>query len=273
MLADAFKAEGLRFLRQRGALLWGFGFIPALMLLLTLAAALFARTHIHQKMPGAASVADSVLRNIHYASAPPAQLFVLLAAAAIFAGDYRWESWRLFTPRNSRVTLMLGKLGVYALASAAGALLLGLSGALQTLLAAGIDGSAVAWPDASAAFLGGLGQALATAWLDLMLLGELALLVAVVTRSNIATVMVPFALFCVQALVMSQLPQPARVDPSLKQMLEMPSLAVDMLRGTPAPFGEHGASPFMAAIVVAAWLLAVLGLALWLFRRQDLTRE
>jgi ABC-2 type transport system permease protein len=273
MLADAFRAEGMRFLRQRGAILWGYGFVPALGLLVAIATAFFVRSHIHQKMPGAALVGDSILRGIQGASSPPDQLFVLLAAAALFAGDYRWESWRLFTPRNSRTNLLLGKLGVYAVASLAGLLLLGFSGLLQSALGAAIDGSSVTFPALGGPFLGKLGLGLATGWLDLMLLGELALLTAILTRSNIAAVLVPFALFCVQAFAISLLPGPMRVDPPLKYLLALPSLSVDMLRGTPAPFGEHAANPLVAGVIVAAWLAAMLGLALWLFRRQDLTRE
>jgi ABC-2 type transport system permease protein len=274
MLADAFRAEGLRFLRQRGALIWGFGFFPAIMLLLALGAAFFVRTQLHQKVPGAASVAESLFRNIHYASAPPAQLFVLLAAAALFAGDYRWETWRLITPRNSRITLLLGKLAVYALACLAGLMLLGLSGVLQTVLGAAIDGSSVAPPDFSAAFFGHLGLSLATAWLDLMLLGELALLVAVVTRSNIAAIMVPFGLFCVQAFAVTQIHGQDRIQPAFKALITLPSLSVDVLRGSVlGPGGEQAAGAGLAGLCVVVWLAGLGALALWLFQRQDLTRE
>jgi ABC-2 type transport system permease protein len=274
MLADAFRAESLRFLRQRGAILWGFGFFPALMLLLALGTAFFVRTHVHQKMPGAASVAESLFRNIHYASAPPDQLFVLLAAGALFAGDYRWETWRLLTPRNSRTTLLLGKLGVYALACLAGLALLGLSGVLQTVLGAAIDGSSIAMPDVSAAFFGQLGLSLATAWLDLMLLGELALLIAILTRSNIAAIMVPFGLFCVQAFVVSQIHGADRIQPPLKYLVTLPSLSVDVLRGTVlGPGGEQATGAGLAGLCVVVWLLGLAAAALALFQRQDLTRE
>ncbi len=274
MLADAFRAEGGRFLRQRGALIWGFGFFPAIMLLLSLAAAFFVRTQVHQKMPGAASVAESLFRNIHYASAPPDQLFVLLAAAALFAGDYRWETWRLITPRNSRLTLLAGKLAVYGLACLAGLVLLALSGVLQTVLGSAIDGSSVAAPDFSAAFFGRLGLALSTAWLDLMLLGELALLVTVLTRSNIAAIMVPFGLFCVQAFVVSQIHGEDRIAPAFKWLATLPSLSVDVLRGSIlGPNGEQATGAGLAGLCVLVWLLGLAGLALALFQRQDLTRE
>lgn len=273
MLADALRAEGMRFLRQRGALFWGFGFFPALTLILALATAFFVRRNIHQKAPGAASVAENIFRNLHTANIPLDQLFVVLAAAALFASDYRWETWRLFTPRNSRANLLLGKLIVYALACLGGLVLLALSGLLQTLLVAAIDGSAAALPSLDGAFLSQLGLAFATAWLDLMLLGELALLVAVLTRSNIAAVIVPFALSCVQSFVMGLLPASVRVDPPLKLLLLMPSLSVDMLRGAPAPVGEATANTILAGAIVAGWLLALGGASIWLFRRQDLTRE
>ena len=33
-------------------------------------------------------------------------------AAAVYAGDYRWETWRLISARNGRPWLILGKIGV-----------------------------------------------------------------------------------------------------------------------------------------------------------------
>jgi ABC-2 type transport system permease protein len=39
-------------------------------------------------------------------------LFLMIGAAAILAGDYRWETWRLLTPRNTRQNLLLAKLVV-----------------------------------------------------------------------------------------------------------------------------------------------------------------
>jgi len=39
-------------------------------------------------------------------------VFMLLAAAAVYAGDYRWETWRLISARNGRPWLILGKIGV-----------------------------------------------------------------------------------------------------------------------------------------------------------------
>ena len=38
-------------------------------------------------------------------------MFVLIGAATIYAGDYRWETWRLISARNSRVNLLLAKSG------------------------------------------------------------------------------------------------------------------------------------------------------------------
>ena len=38
-------------------------------------------------------------------------VFMLLAAAAVYAGDYRWETWRLISARNGRPWLILGKIG------------------------------------------------------------------------------------------------------------------------------------------------------------------
>jgi len=142
------------------------------------------------------------------------------------------------------------------------------------VLGAAIDGSRIALPDFSAAFFGQLGLSLATAWLDLMLLGELALLVAILTRSNIAAIMVPFGLFCVQAFVVSQIHGADRIQPPLKYLITLPSLSVDVLRGTVlGPGGEQATGAGLAGLCVVVWLLGLGGAALALFQRQDLTRE
>ena len=49
--------------------------------------------------------------NLHL-SEPDGPNFVLIGAATIYAGDYRWETWRLISARNTRSNLLAGKVVV-----------------------------------------------------------------------------------------------------------------------------------------------------------------
>src|SRR4029453_7346398 len=71
---------------------------------------------------------------------PLVLLFVLIGAATLYAGDYRWETWRLISARNTRTNLLLGKLATVAwLALAAMALMLVASVAENLIRAAVFD--------------------------------------------------------------------------------------------------------------------------------------
>ena len=54
------------------------------------------------------------------------QIFAIVGAAILFAGEYRWETWRAILPRNDRTAVMFAKLLVFALAIAASILACGI---------------------------------------------------------------------------------------------------------------------------------------------------
>ena len=119
MLADAIAAERFRLSRDRVSLFWGFAFAPLITMLFSMAVDLFTRAVLHRTIPGeTAYLANRAMGAVAGASGPFTALFLLIGAAAIFAGDYRWETWRLITPRNSRVNLLAAKLIVFAEAAA-----------------------------------------------------------------------------------------------------------------------------------------------------------
>ncbi|RYF91037.1 MAG: ABC transporter permease, partial [Caulobacteraceae bacterium] len=114
MLLDALKAEQFRFWRDRGAVIWGFAIPGVGVFALGVIATLFVKLVAKAKLPGLVNLGSDMVGALSGAGSPITQIFFLIGAAAIFGTDYRWETWRLQTPRNSRLNLMLAKFAVYA---------------------------------------------------------------------------------------------------------------------------------------------------------------
>lgn len=287
MFADAFAAERLRLSRARGVLFWGFLFVPLFSLVASVINGLFMRAMFRQAGARAADLAQAPVDLAHQAVEAVnganfflVQLFFMIAASAILAGDYRWETWRLLTPRNTRANLILAKLATFGAASVIGLLLLAVSGILAGLIGAALTGGTVTFAHEGALpvarlFIG----TFAVSWLELMALAGVAACLAVLTRAGLAALLIPIALWIVQAFLISQLrggwPDPD--DPPLAALAALPALCTDVLRAAGASALDPLASPQPGALAALACLLAwVAGLtaaAVALFQRQDLTRE
>jgi ABC-2 type transport system permease protein len=123
MLVDAIRAEGFRLSRNRTALFWSLAFVPILSVAigaLTSFVLKGSETKIlgDEKMPeelkaalagGTLDMADALVAAAGNLANPLVLLFVLIGAATLYAGDYRWETWRLLRPRNGRIPLVIGK--------------------------------------------------------------------------------------------------------------------------------------------------------------------
>ena len=134
MLADAVAAEFYKFLRNRSTLLWGFVFVPLATLLFDLALDTYLK--LHTRFPPNLNLGQQVVSALALGGSSFLQIFFVTGAAGIFASEYRWETWRLLTPRNSRINLLEAKFIVYAAAAAASLAALGLVAILQTFYAA-----------------------------------------------------------------------------------------------------------------------------------------
>jgi ABC-2 type transport system permease protein len=191
---------------------------------------------------------------------------------ATFGADYRWETWRLQTPRNSRMNLMLAKFVVFALAAAIGLLLMPLGGFLGALLRVVIEGSHVDLPSLGPWFLGFL-RAFAGSWLETLVVGGVAAFIAVATRSNVAAIIVTLLAAFAQAItlgIVTAIPKPITLD----QMATFPSLAGQVVRGQPiGPDQVVVAGAPIAALFLILWLAVLAAATIALFQRQELTRE
>ena len=102
MLADAFAAERLRFFKARGTVFWSLGFVPLVSILIGLIQGLLMRNLLGKAAaagnPAAAlgrapvSLLNQAVEAVSGSNFFIVQLFFLIAASAILAGDYRWET-------------------------------------------------------------------------------------------------------------------------------------------------------------------------------------
>lgn len=288
MLADAFAAERLRFFKARGVLFWSLGFVPLVSIVVGLTQGLFMRGLLARAIAEgnpAATLARQPIALLNQAVEAVSgsnfflvQLFFLIAGSAILAGDYRWETWRFLTPRNTRTNLLLAKLATFALATVIGLVLLAVGGIIGGTISAILTGGGVQWAAAGANPIKPLAGMFAISFLEMMTIGALAAVVAVATRAGIAALLVPVGVWIVQGFYVGQVLKgfPNPLNPPLQYIAGLPVLDADLLKAalTPPEFAVGTAINWPAALLaLILWMAGLTALAVWLFRRQDLTRE
>jgi ABC-2 type transport system permease protein len=271
MLADAIAAEGFKLLRQRGAVFWGFCVPPLGVLGFNLALNTWLSLHL-PALPGV-DLGQQVIRSLGLGGSTMLQIFVAVGASSIFGGEYRWETWRLLTPRNSRLNLLLAKLAIYALAAAMTLLLLAGAAVLESLYAA-LLGARLALPGAGVAVTA-IPVFLAS-WAELLVLGAVVAFAATVSRATTAALMTGICFSILQTIGML-LVHP--FEAPLRWFAALPGMDAYLLRawasGEPVAPGVTAdpAKALPAALFLLAWMLLVGGAALAHFQRQDLPRE
>lgn len=282
MLLDAYAAEQLRLLKARGTLIWSLAPVPVIYM----ADVLLLHWDFHRKAKATGTQAmlsasgpidlmhqaTQALSGFHFVINIP---FLLVAGCAILASDYRWETWRLLTPRNTRTNLMLAKLGLFGALAAVSLLAFVLLG-----FAGGLFGSALnKVPVVLAQDVGlGLRQLLAVfslSWLEMMVFGSAAALLAVLTRSQFAAFFLTIVWAVGAGIWQLTLNAADPANPPLKYLALMPGYAADFLKGLAragamAP-PTDSVLPALASVLV--WLVGLAALAVFAFNRQDLTRE
>jgi ABC-2 type transport system permease protein len=282
MLADAIAAEAYKFLRQRSTLFWGFCFVPLALLAWNLGLATYLKLHAGGPMTPLVILARLALRTdtgqqivgaLQRGDTAFFKIFFAVGAAGIFANEYRWETWRLLTPRNSRFNLLAAKFTIYALACAAGLAAMALSAVLGAVCNAALNGAPLGLkPDFTVSALG----MFAISWTQLMVLGAFVALVAVTTRATTGALLAG-VVFCFAQAILSTILSPW--DTSLRTFALVPELPAEVLRallaGQPDAAGilPDAARLLPAVLVLAGWILLLGAAALVRFQRQDLPRE
>lgn len=288
MLADAFAAERLRFFKARGTVFWSVAFVPLVSILIGLIQGLLMRNLLGKAAaagnPAAAlgrapvSLLNQAVEAVSSSNFFIVQLFFLIAASAILAGDYRWETWRFLTPRNTRANLLLGKIATFGLVAVIGLVLLAVGGIVSGLLSAVLTGADVVWQAAEGNTNAQLAGMFGIAFLEMMALGALAAVIAVATRAGLAALLVPVGVWIVQGFTVSQLQKgfDNPLQPPLPDLIGLPVLQSDLLKAALSQ-PQMGVTPDinwpLALVALIAWIAALTALAIWLFQRQDFTRE
>ncbi len=286
MLADAIRSETWRLLQNRTAVFWSIVFVPVISLVLAIGGFLF----LQSKMDGAMQTLPPELKlnaravdlgqslvDAAGALAHPAVLaFLLIGAATVFAGDYRWETWRLITARNSRPNLIMGKAGAVKLLTLAG---------LALLLVASMGADVAKGLIFGRSFAFGFGGDEAQSFGLLALLSYvravqfllLSLLAATVTRSLLAALFVSLVIGVGQFFLAKMSPLFGWQMGDWATMLLFPGEGYELLKvlvqgGMEAALVPAGAA-WRALTGLALWSFAPFFLALWWFQRQDLSKE
>lgn len=272
MLGDAVLAEILKLSRDNRLLFWGFLVVPCGYLAVQLVVMIFFRVTVAVDL-GAGDGLRSLIGAFGLGQNLFAEAFFIGGAAGLLAGDYRWETWRSIVPRNNRRLLIAAKLLLFVFVAAVCLLLVGVADVLLGV------GEALLWRHPLPRFegLGAAAIPLATAFvaslLKVAVLGSLAALCAVVTRSTVATLGTVAMAAVVETLAAHTLAEDLSTHPRL---LALPSMATNALLGW-ANQGAGGAVSNATALMGLIALLTGVVLpalaAVAIFARQDLARE
>lgn len=285
MLADAIRSESWRLLKNRTVLSWSLIFVPLVWLAVLIGGAVIDAKvdHMADQLPpqlasarAALDLGDTLLSAAGQLANPALLAFLLIGAATVFSCDYRWETWRLITARNSRPNLIMGKVGAVKLMTLAG-LVLFLAAAL---LGAAIKGVVL---DRDLVFrFGGeetrtFGLLFLLAFVRVVQFLMLSLLTAVLTRSQLAALFVPLVVGVTQAFLVTLAPILGWSAADWQTLLLFPGAAYEALKavvlgGVPTAVLQDGVV-LRAVASLALWSLVPFSLALWWFSRQDLSKE
>jgi len=290
MLVDAIRAEGFRLSKNRTALFWSLLFVPIISLAIGAVTNFVLKgseTKIlgDEKMPpelkaalarGTLDMGEALVTAAANLANPLVLLFVLIGAATLYAGDYRWETWRLISARNSRTNLLLAKLAVAAqLALAAMAFML-VGSVLENLMKAAVFERTLTFGmtgDAALQFLGFAGLS----WLRIIQFAMMGMLAAVVTRSLLAALFVPLVVGIAQFFAPQMLMPMGVMPDAWLSLLVNPGASFEAIQAAVTGGDRAAALPdgvlLKAWVSVGLWTLVPLAGALAWFERQDLSKE
>ena len=284
MLADAIRSETYRLSRNRTALFWSVLFVPIMGVLLATVGFVVAKANeakLVGKLPpelmkgGPLDLGLALVKSAGDFANPAILMFVLIGAATLYAGDYRWETWRLISARNIRSNLIAGKVVVAVLVIVLATLAALASDVIAGLIQAAVFGRPLAFSMTGGA-AADFGLLALTGWARILQFTMLGLLAAVMTRSLLAALFAPLVIGIGQYFLPNiLLPMGVTPDGWLLPLLS-PGLATDLLKaviegGTAADLPDHAAAKGLLGL--GLWIgLPFAAAAAW-FKRQDLSKE
>jgi len=289
MILQALRAELLKMSRNRWSTFWAYGFPPAFSLIAGLIVQFVVRLPAGAEMFNAAAPISSVRDGLATYSGLFLQIFPIAGAAILFAGEYRWETWRAILTRNGRTSIMIAKLIAFVIAAVLSIIACGLAGLVIGLVDAS-QAATIVWPKADNGQIAlSLAMSFAGAFLQLMSTAGLVMILAVLSRAIIAAIVGPFLILSVAeiASIRFRLPDYRDWAPLF------PNLASDAIQQVShSMIGNSGATlsdlarsamggadayaqklaPLGAAALVF-WAVALTTTAIFVFRAQDLSKE
>ncbi|HUH09841.1 MAG TPA: hypothetical protein VLZ73_04765, partial [Brevundimonas sp.] len=243
MLIDAIRAEGFRLARSRTTWFWSVLFAPLISLVFSVLGMVFMKANESKLMetanlpPEAMEVfAKAPLDLAHALTEAAGKLdsilllpFLLIGVATLYACDYRWETWRLISARNTRPNLLLGKIAVAVALGLVAITFMLFGGVIETIVQGAVFNRPLAF-EATGDLVGQFFARFGLSWLRVVQFGILALLAAVVTRSLLAALFIPMVIAVAQ-FFSPQLLGPIGMAPDAwTAVLLNPSAATDALK-------------------------------------------
>ncbi len=217
------------------------------------------------------------------------RLIILAFTAIMFAGEYQYGTWKNLVPRRRRVPLILMKfiaLAVFVVVSIIAFSIIAVMGTWITSSMAGIEFGPALTPEIAGEFLGDyLLQLLITLSATFIASGYAAA-AAMITRNILGSLLVGFILSLGETTVLI-------LTLILYNVLKLPVQIMSLYQFTPgynlanisawvkngAGFSyrvavDYSLQPFSmeaSLLIIALWIVGLIALTLFLFRRQDIT--
>lgn len=286
MLADAIRSESYRLLKNRTAVFWSVFFVPIVGLAISVLSFFLIKSKADQigagKLPpelslgGPLDLGASLASNAGDLANPAILAFLLIGAATLYAGDYRWETWRLISARNTRPNLLLGKVGVVKLLALAAMLVFLLIGSVSDV-AKGLIFARPMTFGFGAEQAADFGLLFLLSFVRVVQFLMISLLAATLTRSLLAALFIPLVVGVGQFFLGQVAPMLGLEPGDWMAQLLMPGPAVDTLKSLIKGGMEAAVQPEGVAIKavtsLALWSLVPLAAAVAWFGRQDLSKE
>lgn len=283
MLLDAFKAETYRLAKNRSTLFWAIGFVPLALILGGTSIAWYVinkskslETNLSAvEKAGSADLTAPFMTLVGQVSNIGTLAFLLIAAATLFAGDYRWETWRLISARNSRFNLMAGKVMTLLALTLMASLGFLVAGTIVLTAAALFEGSTPAFSLEAKQGVD-LGLLLLLGMARLVQVMVLSLLAATLTRSLMAALFVPIVVSIAQYFTEKFLMFVQIMPHDWQAIFLSPGLAVGHLKvgidqGLPPALAQEIVTLSLASLCL--WIAVPLALSFLLFQRQGMSKE
>lgn len=281
MLFNAIRSELFRLRHNTTAMFWGLFFMP----IVGFVAGIFWRNYLGgrsnaarmatpdgQPLEQVVILGDRLAEKTATLAEPGMMAFFLLVSAAISASDFRWETWRLVRPRNSRENLIYGKAIAIALLAFVPMTGLLVAEALGQIVSALVDRH-----ELRLGFEPGLAGAgvvmFLIAWLRICQFALVSLLAALITRSMSAAIMVPVALgigsYVLQKVAIFMGWRPT----DWLTLLAFPAQAHDTIQAALLGARTDGNVLLLCVAGLLFWIALPVAASVWLFQQQDLAKE